>query len=117
VGHPTQAPGQAFDVVGECVRRVELGDALDEGIAFDLNSPGGADGPAVGTGGQDARVVDVIGPRSDRAEIGEDLPDFVHTSSDHANALILGHFHAQYGECISVSSATAAPLAAMVIAI
>jgi hypothetical protein len=43
------------------MRRVELADALDEGVASDLDSPGGADGSAVRTGKQDARVVDVVG--------------------------------------------------------
>jgi hypothetical protein len=91
VGHPAQAPGQAFDVIGDRVRRLELGDALDESITFDLNSAGGPDGSAVRTGEQDARVVDVICPRTDRAEIRKDIPDFLHASRDRAGALNVGH--------------------------
>ena len=91
VGHPAQAAGQAFDLVGEGPGRVELGDAFDEGVAFDLDSPGGADRSSVGTGEQDARVVDVVGPRTDRAEVRQDIPDLVDASRDGASALNVGH--------------------------
>jgi hypothetical protein len=88
---PAQASGQAFEVVAERVRRVEFGDALDEGVAFDLDPARGADGRLVGTGEQDAGVIDVVGPRTDRAEIRENGPDFLGASRDGAAAVRVGH--------------------------
>ena len=36
-------------------------------------------------------MVDVIGPRNDRAEIRKDIPDFLHASRDRAGASNVGH--------------------------
>jgi len=71
------------------VRRVELGDALDEGRALDLDPARGADGRAAGTAEQDAGVVDVSGPRADRAEIRQDIPDLLRGSRDAAAAVLV----------------------------
>lgn len=52
-----------------------MGDPLDEGVAADLNSAGGADGFSACGASQQARVVDVVRLSADRAEVGEDVPD------------------------------------------
>jgi hypothetical protein len=68
---------------------VVLGDLLDESVAPDLDSPGGADGLAAVI--EDARMVDVVRPRTDRAEIREDIPDRLRIGGDGATAVDLGH--------------------------
>ena len=89
VGEPVQELGQAFDVVGKCPGRVELGDPLHQCIATDLDSPGGADGFAAVI--QDARVIDVVRPGTDRAEVREDIPDLLWAHRDGAAAGNVGH--------------------------
>jgi len=72
-------------------RRVELGDALDEGVAFHLDSPGSAHGSSVRAVKQDARVIGVVGPGTERAEVREDVPDFLRARRNGAGALNVGH--------------------------
>jgi hypothetical protein len=86
---PAQPLGQAFHVVGKRPRRVELGDPLHQGVATDLDSPGGADRLAAVI--EDARVIDVVRPRTDRAEVGEDIPDFLRLGRDGAATGNLDH--------------------------
>lgn len=89
VGDLAQAFGQTLDAIGKCVRRVELDDALDKNLAADLNAAGGADG--LGPGNEDARVVDVAGPRTDRVEVRQDVPDLLRGSRNGAGAVDVGH--------------------------
>src|SRR5215213_4729535 len=74
-GDAAEKAGEPLNVVCECVRRVEFGDAFDECVAPELDAAGGADRDAVGAGAQQAGMVDEVGPRTDRAEVGEDVPD------------------------------------------
>ena len=81
---------------------------------------GGTDGPAVRTGKQDARVVGVGSPRTDRAEIGEDIPDILRASRDGPGAVTVGHpltlrDYMRETPWNMVSSVIAVPLAAIVI--
>jgi hypothetical protein len=89
VGEPAQALGQALNLVGKCPCRIELDDPLDEGIAADLDSPGGADRVAAVI--EDARVVEVVRPRTDRAEVRENIPDLLRVGRDGAAAVNVGH--------------------------
>jgi hypothetical protein len=95
-----QALGQALNVVGKCPCRIELDDPLDEGIAADLDSPGGANRVAAVI--EDARVVEVVRPRTDRAEVGEYVPDFLRLSRDGAATGYLGHRITVRGEKLSL---------------
>ena len=40
---------------------------------------------------EDARMVDVVGPGTDRAEVREDIPDFPRVSRDGTGAVNVGH--------------------------
>jgi hypothetical protein len=83
VGDPAQSFGQAFDVIGDGAWWFECGDALEEGVPSDLDTPGRTDGVPVDSVNQDARVVDVVCPRADR-EVRQDVPDFLRGSRDDA---------------------------------
>ncbi len=88
-----QLAGETLDVVGQRVRRVELGDPLDQGVAPDLDPPGGADSDSLGGGAQQTRMVGDVGPRTDRAEVGEDIPNRLRLGRYGAAAASLGHLH------------------------
>lgn len=89
VRDPAQTFGQALDVIGESVRRVELDDALDQNLASDLNATSSADGSRAAY--EDARMVDVVDPRTDPAEVRQDVPDLLRGSRDVAGAVDVGH--------------------------
>ena len=66
-------------------------DALEERVAPHLNPPGRADGVTVGAVDKDARVVGPVDPRTESAEVREDVPDFLRGSRDGAGAVDVGH--------------------------
>lgn len=87
VGHILEADYQALEVrLHVCGHPDTL-----RRVAANLDSPGGAEGFVLVTVIQDARVIGVVRRGTDRAEIGEDIPDVLQVGRDGAAAVDVGH--------------------------